>query len=596
MLFLKALVLLIVIPLLGFGVSKWVLYYLNAEIAKKNIKLTISQLCTPEMLSQAPSLQPLCDDIQPILWMQGWSIISGIVAILLLLSFVCFAFVAGKSRTRIARIFPPLIFCSLLILSALVLIQGVILTYSAYLVESTLIQRVHFILIGGIGLGALVGALGLIRSSFKLTAKQTHSVIGITLSPETNPKCFAFVQDIAKKLGATPPDNIVVGLEPTFYVTSADVKVIGEESEQAYDEWTDDKILSGETLFLSLPLARILSLEEIKAVIGHELGHFRGKDTYYSRKFAPVYAGLIHAVSAMETKERDNNSSGIAKIPAFVLLSYMVDVFHRNVSIIGREREVEADIAATEVAVPAALAISLLKISLYAHAWNNLQKTLIARLEQRKMTRNMSKLFASTVKYDVNKEALPEVLFNISQETISHPTDSHPPTGVRIQQLGVQMESIDTSSLSMPQEASINLIEDYLAREEKLTILQQQYYVALGVQVPDEEETNYVAMILAALGAHMLLADGKVEQEEVDNAETIGIALSEKFDRIDFREYCHYPESLPSIEDLFDALSEMPLDGKKVIYDYLKEIARSDKEISPEEEKLLERLKDNLLN
>ena len=86
--FLKALVLLLVIPLFGFGVSKWVLYDLNAEIAKKNVNLTISQLCTPEMLSQAPSLRPLCDEVRPVLWMQDWSIISSIVAILLLLSFV----------------------------------------------------------------------------------------------------------------------------------------------------------------------------------------------------------------------------------------------------------------------------------------------------------------------------------------------------------------------------------------------------------------------------------------------------------------------------------------------------------------------------
>jgi Zn-dependent protease with chaperone function/uncharacterized tellurite resistance protein B-like protein len=585
--FLKALVLMIVIPLFGLGVSKWVLYDLNAEIAKKNANLTISKLCTSEMLSQLPSLQPLCNEVRPILWMENGSIASGIVAILLLLSFVFFALLAGKSRTRIARIFPPLIFCSLLVLSVLVLIQGLILTYGAYIAESTAIHRVHFILIGGIGLGALLGAFSLIQSSFKLASKQTHPVIGTTLYPNTSPRIFAFVQDIAKKLGAISPDNIVVGLEPNFYVTSADVKVIG-----------DDKMLSGETLFLSLPLARIFTMEEIKAVIGHELGHFRGKDTYYSRKFSPVYAGLVHALSSMETEETDKNSSGIAKIPAFMLLSYMIDVFHHNVSTISREREFEADKAASEVAAPAALATSLLKISLYAHFWNNLQETAITRLKQRKMTRNMSKLFASTVKYDVNKESLPEVLSNISLETISHPTDSHPPTGTRIQQLGFQMDSIDISLLTMPQEASITIIEGYPTLEEKLTTLQQQYYVALGVQVPDEDkaEKDYVAIILAALGAYMVLADGKVEPEEIDHAEVIGEALSEKFDRVDFREYCHYPETLPTIEVLIDALAEMPTEAKKAIYDYLREIASSDKQISPEEEKLLEQLKTKLLD
>jgi Zn-dependent protease with chaperone function len=583
--FLKALVLLVVIPLFGFGVSRWVLHDMNAELAKENANLTIRQLCTPEMLSQFPSLQALCDEVQPIFWMQNCSIISGVTAILLLLSFIFFSVVAGKSRTRIAIIFPPLVFCSLLVLSVLVLIQGAILTYGAYLAESTAIQRVHFFLIGGIGIGALVGAVSLIRSSFKLALKQKHSVIGTTLNPTSHPVIFSFVQDIAKKLGASPPDNIVVGFEPNFYVTSAGVSVIG-----------DDKMLTGETLFLSLPLTRIFTQEEIKAVIGHELGHFRGQDTYYSRKFSPVYVGLTHAVSAMATEESENISSGIAKIPALVLLSYMLDVFHRNISTIGREREFDADKAATEVAAPTALATSLLKISLYAHAWDNLQKKTISRLEQGKITRNISQLFSSTVKYDINKESQLDVLSNIAQETISHPTDSHPLTANRMQQLGVQMESIDNSLLSFPTESSINLIEDHIALEEKLTILQQQYYVALGAQVPDESDINYGATLLAAFGAHMVLADGKVEKEEIDNAEAIGVGLSKDFDRIDFREYCHYPETLPPIEDLIDTVSEMSAEAKTAIYGYLKEIAYADNEISLEENNLLNQVKNNLMN
>jgi len=196
--FLTVLVMLIVIPIFGFGVSKWVLHDLNTEIAKENANLTINEICSPEFLSQVHDLRPLCDEVRPVLWMQNWSAISGGVAILLLLSFVIFALIAGQNRIRVARIFPPLIFCSLFVLSALVIIQGGILTYGAYLAESTAIQRVHFILIGGIGLGALVGAKNLIQSSFKLASKQTHTVVGTILSSSSNPNIFAFVKDIAK--------------------------------------------------------------------------------------------------------------------------------------------------------------------------------------------------------------------------------------------------------------------------------------------------------------------------------------------------------------------------------------------------------------
>ena len=77
--------------------------------------------------------------------------------------------------------------------------------------------------------------------------------------------------------------NIVVGIEPNFYATAADVVGCG------------DTTLKGETLYLSLSLMRLFNKSELKAVIGHELGHFSAKDTEYSSKFAPVYRGLGNA-------------------------------------------------------------------------------------------------------------------------------------------------------------------------------------------------------------------------------------------------------------------------------------------------------------
>ncbi len=578
--FLKALALLIAIPIFGFGVSKWVLWDINTALEKNGVELSLGQLCSQEVIATDPaSLTPLCDDVRPILWMQDASIFSGIVAILLLLSFMVAATLAGKDRTRMAKIFPPLVFFSLLVLAGLVLVQGAILTYGAYLAESTAIQRVHFILIGGIGLAALFGGVSLIISSFKMAAKQNHFVMGEVLDPEHHSKLYTYIRGLAERLGARPPEHIVVGLEPNFYVTSADVQVAGRE-----------KPLTGETLFLSLPLARIFSPEEITAVVGHELGHFRGQDTFYSLKFSPVYSGLTHAVSKMESPEEGGGADSIATLPALSMLSFMIDVFHTNVSAISREREFEADKAAAEVAMPQALATSLLKISLYGQAWNTLQEHTVARLTQGKTTRNLSQLFSSTVRYDVNRESLPQVIDTIAQETIAHPTDSHPPTVHRIQALGLSVDDIDHQSLLIPEECAIDLIQDHRALEERLTILQQQYYVSLGVEVPEDEESRKGESLLAAFGAHMVLADGKVVSEEIDQAESIGMDLSEHFDHISFREFCHYPESLPSIEELISLAAGRQLESRKRIFEYLEKIAHADTEVSPEETTLLKQI------
>jgi len=578
--FIKAFAVLLAIPIFGFLVSKWIISDINKGIAEEVGDYTVDQLCRPDVLSEVQDLIPLCDEVAQIIWMQTGSIASAAIAIMLLLSFILFASLAGKDRTKIAKIFPPLIFVTLIILSVLVLIQGAILTYGAYIAEIYAIERVHYFLIGGIGLGALVGGLSLISCSFKLAKKQTHSVLGKKLDPQNHPKIFTLIKEISKTLGARNPEHIVVGLEPNFYVTSADVNVMG-----------DNSILKGETLYLSLPLARILTLEEIKGIIGHELGHFRGEDTYYSLKFSPVYSGLTHAIAAMNIDENEGGTGSIATLPAFVVLSYIMDVFHTNVSSVNREREFEADKAASEVAPPKALASSLLKIGLYADAWNDLENRIVERLREGKITRNLSLLFASVVKYDVNEETIPKVIESIAQQTISHPTDSHPTTASRIEALGLNIDEIEHDLLIFPGSACIGLFENPIEIEEELTTLQQQYYVAQGVQVPDKDESNIGATISAAFGAHMVVADGKIESEEINKAESIGISLSSDFDYIQFREYCHYPDSIPAIEDLLEASSDIPNEGKSIIYDYLNEIAGSDGDINQEENQLLDRVR-----
>ena len=577
--FLKTLLFLVAIPVFGFSVSEWVLSDIDSELGAE---LSIVEICASEVVSEIPELRSGCNELSPIILLRKASIYSAPVALVLLISFSIFAAIAGTNRRKVATIFPPLVFASLLVVSGLVLVQGVILTYGAYLAESYALGRVHFILIGGIGLGAVIGCLALIGSAFKLGARQSSSVLGAKLDRGDHQGLYAFVEDIADKLDAQKPDNIVVGLEPNFYVTSADIHLIGT-----------NETLKGETLYLSLALARILTKSEVTAIVGHELGHFRGNDTYYSLKFSPVYAGLSHASESMSGGE-EAGVSGIAALPALAVLTYMIDVFHKNVSSISREREFEADKAAAEIAHPINLATSLLKIGLYAHAWEGLQGRVVGRLSERKISNNLSQLFSSIVQYDINIDSIPKVIEKIGEQTVSHPTDSHPPTASRIEAVGLDISSIDQSLLLAPDESSIDLIADARSIEEKLTTLQQQYYVSLGVvTVPDKPSGSIIAQVIAAFGAHMIMADGDIEAAEIDSAETIGMSLTNEFDNIDLREYCHYPETLPSIEELLEICAELSDEAKELIADYMGNISESDEDVSEEENALLLRVRES---
>ena len=288
----------------------------------------------------------------------------------------CAAF-AGTNRKRLASVFPPLVKLSLFLLSVSVLVQGAILTYAAYIGEAYAIERVHYYIIGAVGLGALVAAVKLIASSFSLGKKLETTVIGDLLPKDTARQIHEFVADIAHKLKACVPDNIVIGLEPNFFATSASVKILGKE-----------KPLEGETLYVSAPLARLLSKDELTAVIGHELGHFRGEDTVYTLKFAPVYTGLAKALDVMGTAEEEG-ASGLAKLPALAMLSFMFDTFSRSERHVGRERELMADKAGVEVSSTEALATALLKVTLYSGLWSDIRENNIKRLNSGKIAGNL---------------------------------------------------------------------------------------------------------------------------------------------------------------------------------------------------------------
>ncbi len=145
----------------------------------------------------------------------------------------------------------------------------------------------------GIGIGALFGCYQLLKSGLGLFKLSPLRLRGSLLARSDNSKIYHQVEQLASRLGAQAPDNIVVGLEPNFFVTSSAVELIGEKS----------GILEGKTLFISLSLMRILGIDELIAVIGHELGHFRGLDTEYSLKFAPVYSRLSSALKAMSSND-----------------------------------------------------------------------------------------------------------------------------------------------------------------------------------------------------------------------------------------------------------------------------------------------------
>ena len=578
---LKALLVSLAIPAVGYLISTGIIGDLNSDLAKDGLPSMVV-LCADIRVLALQGAKGACDEYDTIKLLGDASILAALLGVTVPILYIVGSFLAGKSRSRLAAIFPPLVFISLLLISLSVLLQGAILTYAAYIGEVYAIGRVHYILIGGIGLGALVGAVSLISASFDLGKKLTTQAIGKSLSETDAPKLFAYVRNLAETLGARTPQNIVVGLEPTFYVTSSNVEVIGE-----------DKTLSGETLFISAPLTRLMSKSEFPAIIGHELGHFRGEDTAYSVRFAPVYAGLGKAITSLD-EDDEGGTSKLATLPAIVILSFMYEVFSRNERTIGRQRELLADQAGAEVSSPLSLSTSLAKVALYSSLWNHAQEQNIDRLNEGKVTTNLSEVFQDIAKFDVEQNAIEDILDNILDRSVSHPTDTHPPIRERLDSLGIDKIQITKGALLVPKDSAIGLVDGCREIEEEITILEHRLMVALGhVDIPDEEddeeEPNYMLRSSYLLAAAMVTADGKIEPAEITMAEGIGKQLfGEEFDSADFRQICNHPNDMPEvgkvIEIVNDALEE---DGKILILRYLKAISEADEGVDKNEADLL---------
>lgn len=473
-----------VIPICGYLVSVYVEYdyqkqwsnLVAKEFGEKGLEaiasgqLTLQRFCAdPEVANEAA-----CQTYKNVLLLRSASIVALVAGLALLLVIFLAARLSATSRALLVNVFSPGIKAVLVILFGLILVQGAIATYGAYIFETTTLHRVHFVLIGGIGIGALAGAFAMIKAGFTISKRVSTSVIGKAFSTADEPQLWSFVREIATRLGATPPKNIVIGLEPNFYVVSAEVIVYPGAAKH-----------QDETLYLSLPLMRILSREEMTAVIGHELGHFRGEDTKFSLKFYPVYAGTAQALIALESRGNDGAKS-LALIPAFAVLTFFMEQFAQAERTIGRSRELAADKAGTSVSSGKALATSLLKIGAFTPLWDSIRSAMVKAINKGKAYKNVSALYAEIAA----QNGKPEMLDKVTSTATSHPTDTHPPTNLRLQALGLSVAELRDSALAIDTAtSSANLLSNATQIEEELTEIEHRVLLKLGIaRLPEDEQ------------------------------------------------------------------------------------------------------------
>lgn len=263
------------------------------------------------------------------------------------------------------------------------------------------------------------------QNSRRLFEPDPECYLGRRVTEEEAPELWRLVRTVAGRIGAEPPDQLGTGLAGGFFVTQAPVRFSDSPEET----------IRGRTLYLPLGALAFMRRDEAEAVIGHELAHFVGEDTEYSRHFAPIYARAVNNLEALNQAAHaagQAGPTGLTERPVRLLVEYFLASFHVAVNHWRREREIEADrLGALEVGNQAQ-ARAMLKLSVLdplvaraaAESWEaggGTAETLLDRLRRL-----------------VREEGLADPAAHLD-DVQPHPTDSHPPLRRRLDDLGVPL-------------------------------------------------------------------------------------------------------------------------------------------------------------
>ena len=278
----------------------------------------------------------------------------------------------------------------------------------------------------------IIGGVAALWKSIQIILKELPLEFSEPLSREVTPaeapELWQAVRRAAERLQTSPPDHILIGMQLNFYVTELAVV-------------NDTGRVEGRTLFLSHPLLKQLSEEEVVAVIGHELGHFMGEDTKLTREFYPM---RLKAQATMLTMAQ----SGWVGWPSCQLLNFFGWCFGATEQATSRARELLADEKGAALTSPQITARALVKFQILVEAFHRRLTDAV-----RSQAINALDVPLQTI---VREQLLPETDFwkQLFEKKLPHPLDSHPSLRVRLEALGQNTTIAEAQTMAVNESES----------------------------------------------------------------------------------------------------------------------------------------------
>jgi Zn-dependent protease with chaperone function len=189
---------------------------------------------------------------------------------------------------------------------------------------------------------ALIAAGGVLVAFWKVIRTKPELPNGVRLEPAQAPQLWAVVRDLAEKVGTRAPDEIQLVAEVNAAVLE-DARWLGLVGGRRF-------------LLLGTPLVQTFTVDQLRSVLAHELGHYSHSHT---RLGALTYRGRL---SIMHT---------LSRLDGFVvlLMSFYARLYFLVESAVSRRQEFEADMASARIAGKAAAAGALKELPVLGNAW-----------------------------------------------------------------------------------------------------------------------------------------------------------------------------------------------------------------------------------
>lgn len=204
--------------------------------------------------------------------------------------------------------------------------------------EYRTLERVHFKL----ALGSVVGA-GVILYAV-VPRRDRFIAPGILLERIEQPALFAALEEVAHATRQRMPDAV--------YLCSDVNAFVGERG-----GWLG--IGRRRILGIGLPLLRVFDVDELRAVLAHEFGHFHGGDTRLAGWIWNTRAAIGRTITTLEEKQ------SVLSAP----FRWYGSLFLRVTQAISREQEFAADRLAAQLTGAAPLASGLARLPAASRMW-----------------------------------------------------------------------------------------------------------------------------------------------------------------------------------------------------------------------------------